>query len=147
MTVYLDASVAVSLLLEDVHTPRARRLVSNAGGLIVSDLTSAEFSSAVAIQLRVGNIDKDQARGAFASFDSWRSGACDLVEVMPADIRAAERMIRNLKHAIRVPDATHIAIAARLDAALATFDKAMAQGALALGLQLADAQDGSPGQP
>jgi hypothetical protein len=138
LTVYLDTSVAVSLLVEDAHTERARRLVATSANLTISDLTSAEFSSAIAIRLRSGHLGADQARAAFALFDNWCAAAVERVEVMSSDLRAAERIIRTLQHPIRAPDATHLAITGRLDASLATYDGAMVRAARSLGLAVAD---------
>lgn len=138
MTVYLDASVAVSLFFEDAHTERARRLVTADDAWIVSDLTSAEFSSALAIFHRTGRLGPAEARDAFARFDDWRRNDCEGAEVEPADILLAQRIIRRLEHALRVPDALHVVLAGRLGVPMATFDVAMARDARKLGLEVVD---------
>jgi predicted nucleic acid-binding protein len=50
-------------------------------------------------------------------------------------MRGAEGMIRRLDLPLRAPDATHIMIARRLGASLATFDTAMAAAAAAWGVE------------
>ncbi len=48
MTVYLDASVLVSLLVDDSNTAVARRLNERAPLIALSDWTTVECSSALA---------------------------------------------------------------------------------------------------
>jgi len=55
-----------------------------------------------------------------------------------ADILRAEQLIRRLDLTLRTQDAIHIAIALRIDVALATFDRRMAGVARALGIQVLD---------
>ena len=138
MIVYLDASVAVSLFADDAHTGRARSLVSRSGILIVSDLTAGEFSSALAIQYRAGRASEAQVRAVFAHFDNWREATLR-TEALPSDLRRAQEIIRTLEYPLKLPDATHIVIARRLGASLATFDATMARSAERLGMTVAEA--------
>ncbi len=135
MTIYLDASVAVALFTDDAHSERARR-VAAAGQLVVSDLTAAEFSSALATHYRNGRAKEADVRTAFAMFDRWCETAPERVEVLASDVRGAEALIRRLDDGLRTPDATHLVIALRLGVSLATFDKPMARGAARLGLRV-----------
>lgn len=134
MTVYLDASVVVSLFTRDVHHQRALRLAA-AEAIVVSDLTAVEFASALSIHVRAGRVSRDGAQLQFAEFDRWAEHV-GRVEVQSSDLRVAERIIRLLQHPLKAPDATHIAIAQRLGIALATFDATMAREAQRLGLEL-----------
>ncbi len=136
MTVYLDASVVVSLFVGDAHTERAKRLVSNQALLSLSDLTAAEFSSALAIHYRTGLATDVDVRAAFTLFDTWCELIPNRVEVLSSDIRGAQALIRQLDHPLKTPDAIHIMIARRLNASLATFDNALAREAGRLGLPL-----------
>lgn len=139
MSVYLDASVAVSLFFEDAHTDRARRLVAADDVWIVSDLASAEFSSALAIFHRTGRLQAADARDAFARFDDWRRTDCESAETEPGDILLAQRIIRRLDHVLRLPDALHVVIAERLGVPIATFDITVAREAARLGVSVIDA--------
>lgn len=138
MTIYLDASVAVSLFTEDAHSGSAQQLVTKSAILLLSDLTAGEFSSALAIHCRNGRATEADVRAAYASFDAWRETIPQSIEVLPSDLRAAQAIIRQLQHPLKLPDATHIVIARRLGAALATFDATMAREAPRLGLALAE---------
>ncbi|MBX3483259.1 type II toxin-antitoxin system VapC family toxin [Phenylobacterium sp.] len=139
MSVYLDTSVAVSLFVEDAHTPRARRLIAGGGLWIVSDLASVEFSSALAIVHRTGRLSTAEASAAFVRFDDWRRADCEDAHVESSDILLAQQIIRGLEHALRAADALHIVLARRLGATLATFDGTMGREASRLGVSVVDA--------
>lgn len=140
LTVYLDASVIVPLFMRDALTDRARQYLRNARpALLVSDLGAAEFSSAVARKVRMGELSTDEAQAAFSTFDIWIASETGRAQISPDDAPMAERFIRRLDLTLRAPDAMHIAMALRLGATLATFDKAMEDSARALGCPLADA--------
>jgi predicted nucleic acid-binding protein len=136
LSIYLDASVVVSMFTVDGHTGRARRLPADEI-LILSDLTAAEFASAVAIHRRSGRMTEVVARTLFAQFDRWCALVPQRVEILSSDLRTAEFWIRLLEHPIRTADAAHIAVARRLGASLATFDNAMLEAAAAFGVETA----------
>jgi hypothetical protein len=139
LTAYLDTSVAVALFTDDTHAERAKRLVDAAGRLIVSDLTAAEFSSALAIHYRNGRATAAAVRAAFATFDMWCETVPERAEVFPSDVRSAGALIRQLEDSLRTPDAIHLAVARRLGVSLATFDHAMARAASRVGLEVLQA--------
>lgn len=138
MTPYLDASVVVSLIVQDIHTGRARALAAKCERFLVSDLTTAEFSSALAIRLRTGTLADAEVRASLLLYDAWRLRSVDTADVKSTDIREADEVIRRLDNALRAPDAIHVVIARRLGAPLATFDLTMARDARALGVSLVD---------
>ena len=140
MKLYLETSVVVALLTKDPQTPRAFRYLNDTTpDLIVSDYAAAEFASAVARRVRVGELSVDAARTAFATFDDFLPGAVQRVETSSADIKNAERFLRRLDLILRAPDAIHIAIAQRIDGPLATFDEKMATAARMLEVEVAPA--------
>jgi len=136
---YLDASVLVGFWVEtDVLSARAKSLLqARRSVVIISDFASAEFASAIARLVRLGELPEPSARDVLRHFDDWRSRAAQLAEVTPSDIGAADRAIRRLDLTLRAPDAIHLAIADRLGAELATFDMRMAACAHALGVGVA----------
>ena len=136
MTVYLDASVVVSLFVDDAHTENARRIVSLGSPLILSDLTAAEFNSAMAIHVRTGKATDAGVRAAFLRFDTWCEMAVRRIDVISADIRAAETLIRQLACPLRAADASHLVIARRLGTAMATFDHQMIEAAKLFGVEV-----------
>lgn len=134
MSVYLDASVLVALIMVDALTIRADAFLRSVKPvLIVSDFTTAEFASAVAHRVRTGDITADEARRGFSALDSWVERTTR-EEVSPADVRVAASFLRRLDLGLRTADALNIAIAQRIRAGLATFDQKMAASARVLGI-------------
>jgi len=137
LTVYFDTSVLVALLTDDPFSDQADRAFrGRMTGLATSDFAAAEFASALSRRVRMKALSVRDARDALADLDTWLSTMALRVESTPADIRAADMMLRRLNMTLRTPDALHIAIAQRLGAELATFDKHMAENARALGVVL-----------
>jgi uncharacterized protein len=134
LSLYLDASVLVALFVDDPFTARARAVLHSAlPALIVSDLAAAEFASAIARLVRIGDAKPKAARATFATFDAWLVRETQFAETLSADVVAAAAFIRRLDLTLRAPDAIHIAIAQRVGADLFTFDKQMAKSARSLG--------------
>lgn len=139
MKTYLDASVIVPLLVHDQLSERAEaalRTVSHP--VAVSDWTLAETASAIAKAVRTKMLLREAAQKALASMDLWVGRAAIRVEVLSADIREADLIIRRLSSSLRAPDALHVVVARRLDVTLLTFDAIMAREARALGLEVVD---------
>jgi uncharacterized protein len=137
---YLDASVVVALLTDDPHAARADAFFrNNRSSLVVSDFAAAEFSSVIARRVRTGEIARSVAEGAFVAFNLWMARNSRRVEIIAADIRAAETFLRQLAVNLRTPDALNLAIAQHLGATLVTFDLTMAASARMLGLPVAAA--------
>lgn len=134
MSIYLDASVVVALFVEDALSARAETYLRAVEDTIfISDFAAAEFASAVARRVRMGEVAGRDARTAFANFDIWTGRAARRIETVPSDMLAAGAMLRRLDLTLRTPDALHIAMAQRTAAVLATFDGKMAECAEALG--------------
>jgi predicted nucleic acid-binding protein len=138
VSLYLDASVLVSLFVIDPTSARAEIfLAARLEQLIVSDFCAAEFSSAVARRVRMHTLTADEGRRAFANFDTWMARSVDRQQMTSADVEAANVTLRRLDVNLRAPDALHVMIAERVGATLVTFDAGMAVGARALGMAVA----------
>lgn len=131
MSIYLDASVISGLfIVQDALVVRARSIVFDDDEvLVVSDFAAAEFASVVARLTRTNQITQADAREVFDTFDTWRGQLTEREAVDPADIRVAAALIRRLDLNIRAPDAINLAIAQRLGASIATFDRGMVRNA------------------
>lgn len=141
---YLDASALVSLFLPDIHTPTIRHYLRSEHPLLgVSDFAVAEFASAVARRMRIGEFTASRAAHALNVSDSWLAASAERLELDPVDIRVATTFVRRFELCLRAPDALHLAICRRLGLPLLTFDRNQAVAAVALGLQL-DSFDPSP---
>jgi predicted nucleic acid-binding protein len=135
-SVYFDASIIVSLLINDDLNERAEEFVrANSPTICLSDFAAAEFSSVLSRRARMQTLSRSQARVAFREFDLTKGIVA--LETTTADIATADGYLRRLDLPLRTPDALNIALADRAGAALATFDEPMARCARALGVRLA----------
>ena len=75
------------------------------------------------------------------TFDIWLAGG-ERVAFTSEDLRAADTILRRFDLPLRAPDAIHLSIASRIGATLATFDSQMAACAVALGVAVADVEQG-----
>jgi predicted nucleic acid-binding protein len=137
VSVYVDASILVALFTTDAFTPRADAFVRSRVTIVnVSDFAAAEFASAVARYVRIGELTAEGARDAFSIFDAWTARETEQVRMTTADIAGAAAFLRRLNLALRTGDAINIAIAQRIGADLLTFDNQMAASARALGINV-----------
>jgi predicted nucleic acid-binding protein len=134
---YADASLLVALFLNDQHSAKADRLLrSLRPSLVVSDFGTAEFSSAISLQVRAKRLTSEEALDVLLAFDQWAAQETLRVEATHADIAAATALLRRFNLMLRTPDAVNIAIVQRIAAQLLTFDKKMAEAARALGVDV-----------
>lgn len=137
MSLYLDTSVLVPLFVSEVHTESARALLAARPEVVVSDLTTVEFASALSRLVRMSLLEGPAAQAAFANLDVWVARAATRLNVESGDVRAAEAMLRTLDVPLTAPDVLHIAIATRAGAELATLDARMPEVAGRLGVRVA----------
>ncbi len=137
MRAYLDASFIIALFANDSFSARAEQfLESEEPVLLVSDFARAEFASAVAGRLRVGQFGMSEAQLALSNFDAWLPRAAQHVSMTSADLQVADAYLRRLDLTLRTPDALHIAMVQRTGATLLTFDEKMAECARVLGMKV-----------
>jgi uncharacterized protein len=138
VSLYLDASVLVALFVIDpVSTRAAAFLSAHPAIVVISDFGAAEFSSAVARRVRVGDLTREDGQIAFLNFDAWIARVAHREEITASDIGAADKILRRLNVNLRTPDAIHIAVTQRTGAMLVTFDRGMTASARALGVVVA----------
>ena len=132
--IYLDTSVVVPLFLSDIHSVKVLAWMERGGEpRTLSPWTVAEFSSAAARLVRIGQITNEARSRAEASLDGWLSQV-GVTAVSATDFIQARVLIRSDRANLRTPDALHLAIAQRLRASIATVDRAMFEAALAHGI-------------
>ena len=118
MSVYLDVNVIVALFVIDTLNDRADRVLRDLrDSLIVSNLSAAEFASAIGRRVRTRDLRSSEARTAFGNFDLWCARHTQLVEMESADVSSAAALLRRLDFPLRTPDALHIAITRRIGCA------------------------------
>lgn len=133
---YLDASVLVPILLEELASPIVDAWIKATDArLLVSDLAAAEVSSAISFALRTGRATLTGAERRLREFDGWRANLTFDAETRPEDIRMADGFVRRFDLKLRPPDAIHAATALRIGATLITLDRRLLLAASALGVQ------------
>jgi predicted nucleic acid-binding protein len=89
----------------------------------------------LARKARAKEIDGSDARRAIMALDRHvRSDAIRMVSIISQDFEQATEWIMAMRHPLRVPDALHLAVAARRDAAFWTLDHRLASTAKWVGL-------------
>lgn len=135
--IYLDASALVSLFTPDVHSPVIRHYLQTEGPVLgVSDFAVAEFASAVARRVRMGEFIAAEAARVLEISDGWIIANAKRLDLSPLDVRVATTFVRRFELGLRAPDAVHLAVCQRLDLALVTFDQRQAAACKELGVSV-----------
>lgn len=136
---YLDASVLVSMLLDETASPIVDAWITRTEArLFVSDLAAAEVSSAISLAVRNRRQTVADARRRMHDFDIWRANIAFEAETRPEDVRTADSFVRRFDLKLKTPDAIHAATALRMEATLITLDRRLLLAAAALGVRVAE---------
>ena len=100
----------------------------------ISDWVVTEFSSALSIKLRNGQLAEPHRATALANFTMLATQRFAVLPVERQHFRAAARFADQHALGLRSGDALHLAVCADQGATLCTLDRRMAQAATALGL-------------
>jgi hypothetical protein len=131
---YLDASVLVSLFALDEHTAKVVAYLRTSPTLVTSGWATAEFSSALAIQVRMDRLEASDRPKAEAALDAWLSGTVAAAPLHIDDASATRTILRSIRTPLRAPDALHLVICRRLAATLVSFDIRMQDAARELNI-------------
>ena len=138
MSLYLDASVLLSIVNEEQRSDVVDKILAEAGAsLWVSEFASAEVSSALSRLARMGHLTSQDAQHALVDYDAWVATAANLIDVESSDVRLATTIVRRFDLMLRAPDALHLAICRRLGATMATLDHRLVTAARALDIEVA----------
>ena len=132
---YLDTSVVVSLLLNDVHSAAVRRWFERRrrDAFAISDWTRVEFASAVARLERMGDLDETQAEAARAVFRNEIESTMDVLRLGREDFGLAVDLLAVRGTELRAGDALHLAIIHNAGLpGFETLDKELARAAKSL---------------
>lgn len=135
MIVSLDTSVLVAALTDEPRSDDAARLLGRPESWIISDWAAAEFSAAIRIKARRGDLDPSQTGFVEASFNAVIARLGGTVTLTAEDHRRTRQLVIT-DGMIRAPDALHVIVAQRLGAALATFDLGQTRTARAAGVEI-----------
>ena len=107
MSLYLDASVLVTLFVIDPLSARAEAfLLAQPEIVVVRDFGVAEFSSVVGRRARTHDLTREDGQLAFSNLDTWVARSAYRQEITTADVDGANRILRRLDVNLRTPDAS-----------------------------------------
>ena len=98
--------------------------------------TATEFSSALSIKLRTGQIEARHRADALATFTRLAADSFTVVPVSRLQFRTAVRFVEQHVLGLRAGDALHLAICADHGATLCTLDRQLSDTASALGVKI-----------
>lgn len=134
---YLDTSLLVAALTNEAETERMHHWLGQQreGDLAVSDWVATEFSSALSIKLRTGQIGIPDRAEALATFTRLAADSFVVMPVSRLQFRTAARFADQHVLGVRAGDALHLAICADHGATLCTLDRRLSDAGSALGIQ------------
>jgi predicted nucleic acid-binding protein len=137
LTLYVDTSVLVAALTREAETLRMQAWLSAqpAGGLAISAWVATEFSAALSIKLRTGDIDKAHRTNALATFAALSRQSFTMLGISAGTFRAATLLCDQAQLALRAGDALHLAVCAEHGSEFCTLDRPLAKAGPALGIK------------
>ena len=137
MILYLDTSVLVAALTHEAETARMQRWLGNQEPelLAISDWVTTEFSSALSIKLRSGQIETQHRTDALAMFTTMSAETFTVLPISGAQFRTAARFADQHALGLRAGDALHLAICADHGAVLCTLDRRLSEAGPALAVK------------
>jgi predicted nucleic acid-binding protein len=130
---YLDTSVLMSLFVTDAHTSLALAFIDRSPDGLTSLWALVEFSSALRLRQRIGQLSPDEVGRIESTMDRWVSRGPEPAAPLAEDHLAARRMLRSVNAPLRAADALHLAVSRRLETTLVTFDRKLLAAAEELG--------------
>ena len=137
---YCDTSLLVSALTVEADSVKVQRWLAKqeAAALCISGWVVTEFSSAVALKLRRGELTRDDAALALTNWRSLQQNRLITIPVPSDTFGLAARFCDMPTPGLRAGDALHLAVASLGGHSLATLDERMKEAAKAVGVGVID---------
>jgi len=129
--IYVDTSVFVALCTTEPKSDDvAKWYINSSAKMISSTWAFTEFSSALSLKVRTGQITEKQSREAWKKFDGLCQNDIELLPIENEVYYSAGILVIDSKSNLRAGDALHLAVAKQLKSkSLATLDKVLAKNA------------------
>ena len=130
--IYLDTSVLVALLANENSAPMIRQWYaeSNTELLLTADWTLSEFSSALSLKQRTGQLTAQQVLAINEAFEHFTENGVRLLVVSRQAFRRSAKLIQTMP-GLRAGDALHLAVAMEAGVeSFATLDKLLLKKAM-----------------
>ncbi len=133
---YLDTSFLLPAFVNEPQTDEVLEWLAqqSAGHLHISPWVRVEFLSVLGQKLRRGEMRHSHVRDALAMLDVWLQQDGVMLAIEMADFENAAAMLATFETNLRSADALHLAICARHDLALKTYDRDLAKIARKYGI-------------
>jgi predicted nucleic acid-binding protein len=110
--IYIDTSALVPAFIREPKSEAVLAWLETSGeGLVVSEWSITEFSSAAAIKVRTGEIAAAMAKQARARILGFAQDHCSIAVPQRAEFRRAAELAGDVNLKLRAGDALHLAIA------------------------------------
>ncbi|WP_342162242.1 type II toxin-antitoxin system VapC family toxin [Methylobacterium sp. SD21] len=133
---YLDTSVLVAALTAEPETARMQAWITaqNPDELTISPWVVTEFSAALSIKVRMGQLGPGQHETVLAVFSRLVADSFVMLPTADPVFDEAARLADRSETGLRAGDALHLAIAAGEGLVLATLDRKLAEAGRRLGM-------------
>ena len=136
MLLYVDTSVLVAALTNESRTGEVQDWLAArpADELAISDWVITEFSSALSIKLRTGQLRPPDRADALSVFAELVEASFHVLPITRLDFRTAARFADQHTTGLRAGDALHLAVAANHGARIRALDRTLVSAAQTLGV-------------
>lgn len=133
---YLDTSLLVAALTREVRTAAMQDWLAAQPPeqLVISDWVITEFSGALSLKVRVGQLTATQRAEVLAVFTSLAEASFTVLAVSRLEFQMAARFADQYNTGLRSGDALHLAIASSHGARLCSLDRLLVSAADTLGV-------------